>query len=260
MVLLAAAAADATADLSTPDERPVVTDLALVSSLDARDEMVDVGEYGHGRSDGSRDRVLQAAASLAVPGAGQLLQGHKRGYIFLLAEAALWGGFYLLDREGMEERDDYETFADDHWDYAAYSAWYEQTCVDCPSCDEYLCRPLAEYGTQEYYEDIGKYNTYWRWWNFDGDETYVDWDDYSDEDVELRNAYYDMRNESNRHLEQARYAMMAALLNHVVAAVDAFLSADEDGGEPIGSRSDLGVEFDVAESGDGLRCALTARY
>ena len=32
----------------------------------------------------------------------------------------------------------------------------------------YECRPLAEYGTQEYYEDIGKYDTYWGWWSASG--------------------------------------------------------------------------------------------
>jgi hypothetical protein len=251
-LLLAAGAAGAEVGASP--------ELALISSLDARDELLEAGQGGGDSAAEERSPALMAVASLAAPGAGQLLQGHARGYLFLLAEAALWGGFYMLDSRGMDERDKYETFADDHWDFAAYTAWYESTCVDCPTCDQYLCRPLAEYGTQEYYEDIGKYATYWRWWNIEGDETYIDWDEYSAADVTLRDAYYDMRGDSNRYLELARYMMMAAFLNHVVASVDAFLSARGDGAghsEPVG---DLGVEFDVADSGDGLRCALTARY
>jgi hypothetical protein len=257
-LLLAAGASAEAHDASGPSG--ALPELALISSLDARDELLEAGQGGAGSADEEHDPALMALASLAVPGTGQLLQGHARGYLFLLAEAALWGGFYLLDSKGMDERDDYETFADDHWDFAAYSAWYEATCVDCPTCDQYLCRPLAEYGTQEYYEDIGKYATYWRWWTIEGDETYVDWSEYSAEDVALRDAYYDMRGESNRHLEQARYVMMAAFLNHVVASVDAFLSARGGGAGHSDSVGDLGVEFDVADSGDGLRCALTARY
>jgi hypothetical protein len=242
-----------------PEAVRVAHDLALVSSLDARDELLAAGGAGGGAAaDDEHNRPLVAMASLAVPGTGQLMKGHKRGYLFLAAELALWGGFYLLDSKGMDERDDYETFADDHWDFAAYSAWYQSTCVGCEDCDPYLCRPLAEYGTQEYYEDIGKYATYWRWWDIEGDETYVDWDEYSAGDEALRDAYYDMRGDSNRHLRQARYMMMAAFLNHIVAAVDAFLSS----GSGMNEHAEGGaiLEFDVADGGDGLRCALMTRY
>lgn len=240
--------------------RSVAPELALISSLDARDELLEAGAGGREPGADGPDPALMLMASLAVPGTGQLIQGNKRGYLFLAAEAALWTGFYLLESKGMDERDEYETFADDHWDYAAYSAWYSSTCADCPDCDEYLCRPLADYGTQEYYEDIGKYATYWRWWTTDGDETYIDWRDFSTTDEAFRDSYYDMRGDSNRHLKQARYAMTAAFLNHVVAAVDAFLTARSGGPQHSDAGSDLGVEFDVADGGDGLRCALTARY
>ena len=37
--------------------------------------------------------------SLVVPGAGQLAQGEKRGFVYIMAELALWGGFYLLEQE-----------------------------------------------------------------------------------------------------------------------------------------------------------------
>jgi hypothetical protein len=69
-----------------------------------------------------------------------------------------------------------------------------------------------------------------------------------------------MRGDSNRYLRQARYTMMAALLNHVAAAVDAFLTARGGATFPTDSVGDLGIEFDVADGGDGLTCALTARY
>jgi len=270
-VILLAAAPVASGALPTGSGTPAVwggdaracsvaPELALISSLDARDELLEAGAGGAEGEALGHDPTLMFVASFAVPGSGQLIQGRKRGYLFLAAEIALWGGFYMLESQGTDDRDEYETFADDHWDFAAYSAWYDATCVDCPSCDEYLCRPLAEYGTQEYYEDVGKYATYWRWWFQDGDETYINWDEYSDNDEAFRDTYYDMRGDSNRHLKQARYAMMAALLNHVAAAVDAFLTARGDALPPTDSIGDLGLEFDVADGGDGLRCALTARY
>ncbi len=198
-------------------------------------------------------------ASLAVPGAGQLVQGNKRGYLYLIVEVALWGGFFALENKGEDARDKYESYADATWDFEAYSEWYATTCVGCDDCG-YECRPLATYGTQEYYEDIGKYATYWRWWNIDGDEGYIAWDGYSEEDVMFRDNYYDMRGDSNTYLRQARYAMMAALLNHIASAVDSFLTARGGGDVQEETLSDLGLEFAVPDRGEGLSCALVARY
>lgn len=237
------------------------SDLALISSLDAEQELT------AGRAtdaDEERNPGTAALFSLAVPGAGQLVQGQKRGYLYLLAELALWGGFYALDQKGLDERDDYEQFADENWDYAAYLDWYDTYCNCENPIGDYDCRPIAEHGSQEYYEDIGKYATYWRWWNIDGDENDPDfvWSDYSEDDVSVRDSYWDMRKESNRDLKRARYLMAAALLNHVVSAVDAFVSArsPSTAAGDAGASSDLDLLFDVADGGDGMTCSLVARY
>jgi len=232
--------------------------LYLVSSLDAREEHLASGSADESAR-GAKNPAAMGALSFVVPGSGQLVQGEKRGYLYLLAELAFWAGFYVLDQQGLDERDDYEGYADDEWDYSAYVAWYEENCVGCAECG-YECRPLAEYGTQEYYEDIGKYQTYWRWWNGDGDEGDIDWDEYSSDDLSARNRYWDMRDESNRHLRQARYLMTAAFLNHVVSGVDSFLSAKRDEERPPDQQRDIGLEFSVPDSGEGLTCALVARY
>ena len=232
--------------------------LALVSALDAREEALsaasaaDVGKPSH---DPGRMFLL----SLAVPGAGQLVQGEKRGYLYLLAELSLWGGFYALDQAGLKERGEYEAFADSRWNYDKYMEWYCAECSDTSS--SYDCRPLAEYGTQEYYEDIGKYAPYWRWWHLDGDEGDTGASaPLGPADEALLNEYRGMRGQSNDDLRNARYFMMAALLNHVVAAFDSFVSARR-GSEGDGrDTADLGVEFGVPAAGDGLSCALVARY
>ncbi len=237
--------------------RSAPNDLALVTSMDAMEEVLSGGPDGSPDS-GSNDSAKMFALSFLLPGTGQLAQGEKRGYAYILAEIAFWAGFFALDKMGLDERDDYEDYADEEWQYAQYTAWYEEHCVGCEDCG-YECRPLAEYGTQEYYEDIGKYQTYWRWWFDDGNEDHVDWDEYSSRDLEFRNDYWGMRDESNRHLRQARYLLMAAFLNHIVSGVDSFLSARSGGDEPEGS-SDLGLEFNVPDNGEGLTCAIVARY
>lgn len=234
--------------------------LALVSSLDSRDELLS-GKFETNDEDDGGEEAKMFALSLVVPGAGQIVQGEKRGYLYLLAEVAFWAGFYALDHKGLDERDDYEGYADEKWDYDAYLSWHQENCEDCEDCaGSYDCRPIAEYGTQEYYEDIGKYQTYWRWWNPDGDEGDISWDEYSSLDAATRNGYWGMRDDSNRHLRQARYLMMAALLNHVVSGVDSFLSARGRAGEPEPTSGELGLEFGVPDHGEGLTCALVARY
>lgn len=238
--------------------------LALVSSLDARSELIAAAPEG---SSGSASEETGTGAakvfllSLAVPGSGQMVRGEKRGYLYLAVELAFWGSFFVLDNQGLDERDEYEAFADDSWDYSAYADWYEENCMDCEDCaEDYDCRPLAEHGTQEYYEDIGKYAAYWRWWNIDGDEGEVAWDEYSRDDLATRDLYWDMRADSNTHLRQARYFMTAAFLNHLVSAADAFLSSRRDEHRGESSHADLRIEFDVPDTGEGLACALVARY
>ena len=263
VVLVAAGSAPTpAADARSLGAPSVGPSLALVSSLDARAEFVAAGSASGGADPSAAVGNAPAKVflmSLAVPGSGQIVRGERRGYLYLLAELALWGSFYVLDSRGLDERDEYEQYADDEWEYDEYIEWYEENCFDCEDCG-YECRPLAEYGTQEYFEDIGKYATYWRWWDLDGDEGDIAWDEYSSDDLSFRDDYWGMRDDSNTHLRQARYFMTAAFLNHVVSAADAFLSARRGGlGEESSSRG-LGIEFGVPDSGEGFKCALVARY
>jgi hypothetical protein len=233
--------------------------LRLVSALEAEAELTALGSTAS--VDAGHDPARMFLLSLAVPGAGQVIQGEKRGYVYLAAEIALWAGFFALNDKGMDERDDYEGYADSHWDYAGYSAWFDEHCTACAKepADDYACRPLAVYGTQEYYEDIGKYDTYWSWWSHDGSGQ-ADAPEYMD----VRNEYWGMRIESNHDLRQARYAMTAAFLNHLVSSVDSFLSArrgHEAGGESSGGNApEPRILFDTASGGDGLRCTLVVTY
>jgi hypothetical protein len=259
----ASIAAVVTAIAVSCDAGAAVADLALVSSLDARAELSSLSAASS--SDGGT-AAKSFLLSLAVPGGGQIARGEKRGYLYLAAEVAFWAAFFSLNEKGLDERAGYEDYADAHWDFEGYSAWYEANCPDCNNkrTDDYACRPLAEYGTQEYYEDIGKYDTYWSWWSESGSGS------GSPEHLDVRNEYWGMRVDSNRHLRQARYSLTAAFLNHVVSGVDAFLSSRRAaaGGAGHAARAaaparpapDATVLFDALETGDGLSCALVVSY
>jgi len=236
--------------------RVVPKELVLISSLDLAEQLLEVDAETEGGSGGSRtshDPPKMMLLSLAVPGAGQIVQGEKRGYIYLLLEAAMWGGFYYLDKQGLEERDDYEDFVIENWNLAAYQDFFEENCLDNPQDYANGCRPLAPEGSQEFYEDVGKYDVYWPWWSGDGSPN-----DITAEDMAVRNEYWGMRKDSNSHLREARYFIMAALLNHVVSALDSFFIARP----PVGAEppADLGLEFGVPDESVGLTCELVARY
>ena len=83
----------------------VAPELVLISSLDARDELLETGAGGYEQGAEGPDPALATMASLVVPGSGQLMQGNTRGYLYLAAEVVLLGGFYLLENRGMDERD-----------------------------------------------------------------------------------------------------------------------------------------------------------
>jgi len=228
--------------------------LALASALED-EELVEASKRrldDEPRGDAAKMFFL----SLAVPGGGQIARGEKRGYLYLAAEIAFWGAYYVLNEKGEEEVSEFETFADGHWDYDGYSAWYDVYCEGCvgDSCgSDYDCRPLAGYGTGEYYEDIGKYSTYWKWWSDDGVGS------SNPEYLSVRNTYWQMRQTSNRHLRNARYYMTAAFLNHVASAVDALLFGRS--AEPgVSGDGHAGIEFSVPGDATGIRCAVVARY
>lgn len=228
-------------------------DLALDSAADSVESLLEASRAA--ADDASRrDAAKMFLLSLAVPGGGQIVQGQKRGYLYLAAEIAFWGAYYVLNEKGNEEVDEFKAYADTHWDFAGYADWYDIYCVNCvgDTCgSDYDCRELAPYGSGEYYEDIGKYSTYWRWWSEDGAGS------WNPEYLEIRDIYWEMRRTSNRHLRNARYYMTAAFLNHVVSAVDALLFP---GRRSEGAGGSASIEFDVPENATGLRCALVARY
>ena len=157
-------------------------DLALISSLDARTELLSTDGPELVSVGSGHDPSKMFLVSLAIPGSGELVQGKKRGYLFLLAEIAMWSGFYVLDKQGLDERSDYESFADANWDYESYIEFYNENCLDSPHDYVNGCRPLADYGSQEFYEDVGKYDVYWPWWGGDGVPN-----DPTSEAIELRN-------------------------------------------------------------------------
>ncbi len=170
--------------------------------------------------DGSVSPGLAALASLAVPGAGQIITGRKWGWGLVVADAMLIGSTVWARSEGRDRQDKYEAFARQHWDrqrYLDYLTFYlGQTGTSWPHVHHTL--PPADVMNHDYYEMIGKYDQFAPGWNDwtasgaldDGSSTY-------------RSRYLDMRWRANRYLKWSLTAGGVVFLNHAFAAVEALI-------------------------------------
>jgi len=168
--------------------------------------------------------------SALVPGTGELYVGAKRGWVFLGVEVAFWVTHLVLDRKGEELKDDYEQFADEHWDAGRYLQWetYLDTVKSSKThelpmrCQDDQCEPIK---SQDYYEMIGKYDQFVIGWDDnDAKEPLSQYDTIESLGAVLsehRLGYRDMRAESNDYLKPAGYILGAILFNHVISALDA---------------------------------------
>jgi hypothetical protein len=147
-----------------------------------------------------------------VPGLGQLVQGQRRGWIYLGVEVAAWFSFASLREVGNRAEDDFEEFADQHWDLDRYET--ETECGEGLGPRDFeeerdQIVELRDTAPDDYYEDIGRQDVYACGWDTQDN----------------RGGYLDLRDKANRSFRASRWMTSAVLLNHVVSAVDAAKSA-----------------------------------
>lgn len=153
--------------------------------------------------------------STLIPGLGELTMGYeKRGIALMAAEVVAWTGYYKNHNDGMQERTDYEHYADVHW---AESRWIQnfpnlcnnpQTVQDIEECGQassgsgawpgYIPYIPKSVDKQHYYENLGKYDWYISGWD--------DWDPNANpyaHQTDNRTTYRAMRHDSNTSLDHA---------------------------------------------------------
>ncbi|MGE5175452.1 MAG: hypothetical protein ACM3JJ_03680 [Hyphomicrobiales bacterium] len=138
---------------------------------------------------------------LAVPGAGHLYAGNKRGWIHLGLEAVAWVTYFHYHELGKSKERQYEAHADEHWSYTRWVASYGGSPP--PDADS-LIQYFYQHNKQHYYEDIVKLSTY-----------SGGWDDPANRDYNRG-----IRNDSNNFLTNAKYAVTGSFVNRIVSSVD----------------------------------------
>jgi hypothetical protein len=164
--------------------------------------------------------------NLILPGTGHLYAGYKRGWAHLGVEGLTWVTYFYYHDRGTQKENQFEAFADDHWDYDKFIS----TCGCAGSPQDSIIRYFYVNNTQQYYEDIGKLEHY-----------FVGWDDYSTQtsDSDNRRYYRGIRNDSNNFYKNARYAVVTAFVNRIVSAVDVLRLTKKEPSLNIGSDTTL---------------------
>ncbi len=177
--------------------------------------------------------------SLALPGLGQYYSGSKiKAATFVGVEAFAWLMRGKWNSEGTDLTAEFEQFNRDHWSEMRYEEYlfivYGETNDDNVSAQE-VSHHLPDTRTQQYYEMTGKYDQFsWGWDDADLNGLgYADWDSTFPTAVvggatvpnsTRRLLYETMRNEANKKFSRANKMLMMVFANHLISAVEAFLS------------------------------------
>lgn len=168
--------------------------------------------------------------SLLLPGAGEFYADSKiKAGIFFGLEALFWTGYLSYHNKAENKEDEYIDFANLHWREDAYkdsiltiygwdlddSTIPTGTTLRSDYDSVVIIEHLPDSKTQQYYEMIGKY-----------DQFRYGWDDFKRDNflTPHRNHYLNVRDESNKLFDKAKYSLIAIIGNHVLSGFDAVWS------------------------------------
>jgi len=197
----------------------------------------------------SQRSVKRAAfMSLVIPGTGEFYnRSYLKGLGFLALEAGAWTAYAIYTNRGNEKTDEFEIFADQHWDESKY---WTSLAADAQSNGIFIdindrqglkdyerdsfSHFLPDTESQTYYENIGKY-----------DQFNAGWDDGSGQarqrDSAHRESYTYMRKDANDQFRTATIGMTVALFNHVLSALDAAYSTHRHNQQ---ARASMGLRIE----------------
>jgi hypothetical protein len=239
-----------------PAEGPSLTGNLRVDLL-ARKELFDhlqLGDSAGTREPAERKSVLIAAGlSLLIPGTGEWYAGsYWKAALFFAIEVAAWGFAYSYDQRGDRQTEDFQAYADGHWtvnqyteytrlnakamngqvDPATYALYNPDQTVNWSELNRlerdiggWYSHTLPAYGTQQYYELIGKYPQYFSGWS-DANTSLPPVYPIVKANLPPNSLWYDgERGKANDYYATATTFVTVAFVNHVVSALDAAWTA-----------------------------------
>lgn len=211
------------------------------------------------KSDAQKKSVFLAGLmSAVVPGAGEFYTEHyiKAG-IFIAVEAAAITAAIMYNNKGDDQTTVFENFANNHWSAKRYAQWsldnLPNLVPDVSQNDlsyyqnnlfrngevnynvlnmmerligSYYSHQLDPFGTQQYYEMIGKYHQFNTGWDdYDQNKPFEPYDPDTFTVTNRFKYYSGERSKANDFYSVAKTAVTIVILNHVISAIDAAWSA-----------------------------------
>ncbi|MBI2427748.1 MAG: hypothetical protein HYV29_02960 [Ignavibacteriales bacterium] len=199
--------------------------------------------------------------SLVIPGTGQYhSERYTKAAIFLGTEVALIAYAIISENNGDKKTEEFQKYAEAHWSAERYARWieahgkadYGPTSVTFTESDfaairnnydfskineweqgahsEGFSHQLPRFREQQYYELIGKYHQFkFGWSDYPKDANQVplsdngQYDNYFDAEDQV-NAYATERARANDYYYAASFAASVIVINHVLSALDAYVS------------------------------------
>jgi len=189
--------------------------------------------------------ILGGLFSAIVPGSGQLYaKNYLKSAIFIAAEAGLWVVYAVFQGKGNDQTTTYQNYANGNWNMRKYAQWLKDQSftgangIDMSSNDVTLraqinaCESASGFshqlpppGDQQYYEVIGKYQTYISGWST-ADVGIINKNNYENYHLQQVSDYMDSRQKANDYFNKGTTTLMVVVLNHLVSAVDGVLSVN----------------------------------
>lgn len=202
--------------------------------------------------------------SLVIPGTGQYhSERYTKAAIFFGAEIALIAYALINDKNGNDKTEEFQNYAEAHWSAERYALWIRNHGADYQDVNnpqspgntaidlarvrnndfseinawesaphtEGFSHQLPRFREQQYYELIGKYHQFKFGWdqypdaNNDGipDSDNKQYDNYFTAEAQV-NAYATERAKANDYYYAASFAASVIVINHVISALDAYVS------------------------------------
>ena len=189
--------------------------------------------------------IIGGGLSAIIPGAGQFYaKKYVKTGIFLAVEAGLWIMYSVFQGKGNDQTTFYQNYADANWDVYRYATWLKQENFTGSgninlSADKNTLRyqinqceqasgfshQLPNYGDQQYYEVIGKYQTYICGWAESVGQG-ITKNNYQTRHLTQVSYYMDERQRANTYYDRGTTTLMVVILNHIVSAIDGFISVN----------------------------------
>ncbi|RPI12606.1 MAG: hypothetical protein EHM58_19955 [Ignavibacteriae bacterium] len=192
-----------------------------------------------------KSQLLAIGLSALLPGAGEFYaKSYIKSAIFLAVEAASWIYFAAYQSKGDSQTDKFQSYADTYWSMRKYGQWLKDgdfigaeginpneenlnvlrdQIIACEQQNPFS-HTLPVYKSQQYYELIGKYQTFQGGWtNLQHDPDNIPTSPYYYRTYRdpIFLAYADERQLANDYFNYAKTGIYVAILNHILSAADA---------------------------------------